>query len=361
MSSPIIPPEPTQSTPTADMPGSSKEATFQALIQEALAPVLPELLGPQPTDLEIHANERVIRDLTKEPTNQNMEIGATVPEAEEMTPKDRKALVKSLARKLDKFLETQVLYEPDDITDIPIKKETGSRTEDSGAVGRQAAFVTKQRNLPDQQLTVGEACRRLGLKRDPVSRLPMLDPGHASGIEPFALRPWQATGVQWMFSQESEPIRGGIVADACGMGKTLMALTLIFLDAKRRSEDPNAIFRPNLIVVPSMIFHVWFDEIKSRFGDAIKLHLFYGWKEIIPNFESDPNFLLGADEEKLEKLACAVAALDPKRPHTAFTVFLTTYNTWRMCQYETERGTLLLSEIVRFPFILVTTEKIFLC
>ncbi|KAJ5911706.1 SNF2-related protein [Penicillium subrubescens] len=192
---------------------------------------------------------------------------------------------------------------------------------------------------------------RLGIKRDPVSRLPILDPGHASGFQPFALRPWQATGVQWMFSQESELIRGGIVADACGMGKTPTALTLIFLDAKRRSEDPNAVFRPNLIVVPSMIFYVWFDEIKSRFGDAIELNLFYGWKEILPEFESDPKFLLGVDEREIDRLARAVAALDPKRPHTAFTVFLTTYNTWRMCQYETERGTLLLSETVRITFI----------
>jgi SNF2 family DNA or RNA helicase len=309
------------------------------------------LFGPQPTDFEIHANERVIKDLTKEPTNRNKTIGATVPVTKEMTPEDQKALAKTLARELDNFLETQVLYEPDDISHVPLKKDAGPQTEGSGAASYQAVFATKQRNPLDQQLTVGEACCRLGIKRDPVSRLPILDPGHASGIQPFALRPWQATGVQWMFSQESELIRGGIVADACGMGKTPTALTLIFLDAKRRSEDPNAVFRPNLIVVPSMIFYVWFDEIKSRFGDAIELNLFYGWKEILPEFESDPKFLLGVDEREIDRLARAVAALDPKRPHAAFTVFLTTYNTWRMCQYETERGTLLLSETVRITFI----------
>ncbi|GLI77524.1 hypothetical protein PoHVEF18_005814 [Penicillium ochrochloron] len=343
MSSTIPTLEPTQSTPATALPGASKEEKFQELIQEALAPVLPELLRPQPTDLEIHANERVIKDLTKDPTIKNMEIGATVPATEEMTPEARKALAKTLTRELDNFLETQVLYEPDDITCVPPKKDAGSQNEDSGAVGCRKVFATKQRNLADQHLTVGEACRRLGIKRHPISWLPIVDPGSASGIRPFALRPWQATGIQWMFSQESEPIRGGIVADACGTGKTLMALTLIFLDAKRRSEDPNAVFRPNLIVVPSMIFHVWFKEIESRFGDAIELHLFYGWKEILPNFKSQPNFLLNYEEIWLDKLAKAVEALDPKNPHTAFTVFLTTYNTWRKCQCQTDRELLLSS------------------
>jgi hypothetical protein len=40
MSSTIVPPEPTQYTPAATMPESSKEETFQEPIQEALAPVL---------------------------------------------------------------------------------------------------------------------------------------------------------------------------------------------------------------------------------------------------------------------------------------------------------------------------------
>jgi SNF2 family DNA or RNA helicase len=346
MSSKKIPPESTQSTPAAAMPGASKEESFQELIRDALAPVLPELLAPQSTDLEIHANERVIKDRTNDPTIRNMEIGVTVPVPEGMTPEDQKTHVKTLTRDLDNFLEDQVLYEPDNITSVPHKRDAESQTEDSAAVGRQSIFATKQCNLADQHLTVGEACRRLGIRRDPISRLPILGPGENSGTQPFTLRPWQVTGVQWMFTQESEPIRGGIVADACGMGKTLMALTLIFLDAKRRSENPNAIFRPNLIVFPSMIFHVWFDEIKSRFGNAIELHLFYGWKEILLSLESDPHFLLGADEAKLDKLANAVAALDPKRRHTAFTVFLTTYNTWRMCQYETKRERLLLSQEV---------------
>ncbi|KAJ5363984.1 SNF2-related protein [Penicillium cataractarum] len=334
--SPTLPPQPAQATPLPGMLGPSNEEVFQAQIQEALAPVLSELSAPLPTDLKIHANERVIKDLTKNPTIKDMQVGARVPVAKPMEPEDRKALANMLTRELDNFLECQALYEPEDITSVPLNKDIKSQVQASGDVGGQGEVAVEKRSTTDQTLTVGEACRRLGLRKDPVTHLPLVEPGDSSGRPPFSLRPWQAPGIEWMMAQESEPIRGGIVADGYGLGKTLMALTLIFLDAKRRALDPNAVFRPTLIVVPSWIFHIWFDEITVRFGNAIKLHLFYGWQEILPDPVSTPNFLLGAEADKLDKLAKAIAALDSRSSHTAFTVFLTTYNTWRRSQGEIE-------------------------
>jgi hypothetical protein len=170
MFSTVLLPETTQSTPTTDMPGSSKEEIFQALIKETLALVLSELLAPQPTDLEIHANEHVIKELTKNPTIKNKEVGSSVLVAKRMKRKERKALAQVLTWELDKLLENQILYKPDDITGVPFKENTGSQATVSCPEDSKGKLVVEQRSQKSQQLTVGEACRRLGLRRDPVNR-----------------------------------------------------------------------------------------------------------------------------------------------------------------------------------------------
>lgn len=43
----------------------------------------------------------------------------------------------------------------------------------------------------------------------------------------ISIKPWQATGVHWMLEQEKSPVKGGILADACGLGKTLDTLLLV--------------------------------------------------------------------------------------------------------------------------------------
>ncbi|KAJ6109633.1 hypothetical protein N7486_001868 [Penicillium sp. IBT 16267x] len=43
-------------------------------------------------------------------------------------------------------------------------------------------------------------------------------------VPPTYLKPWQLTGVTWMLDQEATPLHGGLLADACGLGKTLSAL-----------------------------------------------------------------------------------------------------------------------------------------
>ncbi|OQD60625.1 hypothetical protein PENPOL_c022G04919 [Penicillium polonicum] len=59
-----------------------------------------------------------------------------------------------------------------------------------------------------------------------------LDPGarppSSYAVSPTILKPWQITGVSWMLQQEASPLHGGILADACGLGKTLTALTLTY-------------------------------------------------------------------------------------------------------------------------------------
>jgi SNF2 family DNA or RNA helicase len=64
------------------------------------------------------------------------------------------------------------------------------------------------------------ACRFLGVDLDD----PVL---HTEHTQTVTLKPWQVVGADWILRQESLPVRGGIVADACGTGKTIQMLTAI--------------------------------------------------------------------------------------------------------------------------------------
>lgn len=50
------------------------------------------------------------------------------------------------------------------------------------------------------------------------------------------MKPWQVTGAQWILDQEASPINGGVVADACGTGKTIQVLMAIVFAAQQLTE-----------------------------------------------------------------------------------------------------------------------------
>ncbi|KAJ5409164.1 uncharacterized protein N7487_003523 [Penicillium crustosum] len=104
---------------------------------------------------------------------------------------------------------------------------------------------------------------------------PVLTPPSSYPVSSTILKPWQVTGVSWMLQQEASPLHGGILADACGLGKTLTALTLIYQAALVQPRPP---YRPTLILVPSALIDTWLLEIERHFGDALTVRLFYGAK-----------------------------------------------------------------------------------
>jgi hypothetical protein len=61
----------------------------------------------------------------------------------------------------------------------------------------------------------------------------------SAGGDGVVLNPWQVIGVAWAMSQEAGPCRGGVIADACGIGKTIQMLGVISESvsiAQRRAE-----------------------------------------------------------------------------------------------------------------------------
>lgn len=105
-----------------------------------------------------------------------------------------------------------------------------------------------------QSPPLDEACSYAGFP--PIEGVPTFcleDNGHENG-KTTALKPWQPSAVAWLMRQLESPLHGGILADACGLGKTLTSLCLIYLSGRRTlNRDPSTIFRASLVVVPARI------------------------------------------------------------------------------------------------------------
>ena len=69
--------------------------------------------------------------------------------------------------------------------------------------------------------------------------------------EPYTLFPHQIEGVQWMIQQEQSDIKGGLLCDDPGLGKTIQILSLI----KQRTIDYHN--EHNLIICPLALIQQW--------------------------------------------------------------------------------------------------------
>eukprot|EP01060_Flectonema_neradi_P004522 TRINITY_DN1292_c0_g1_i3.p1 TRINITY_DN1292_c0_g1~~TRINITY_DN1292_c0_g1_i3.p1 ORF type:complete len:1205 (+),score=247.80 TRINITY_DN1292_c0_g1_i3:162-3776(+) len=85
----------------------------------------------------------------------------------------------------------------------------------------------------------------------------------ADDIDPITtlslpLLPFQQVGVAWMMNQEVSDVKGGILSDEMGMGKTIQTIALIVAtNNQTRSKNPT------LIVCPSSALGQWTEEIKK--------------------------------------------------------------------------------------------------
>lgn len=82
------------------------------------------------------------------------------------------------------------------------------------------------------------------------------------------LYPHQVRGVEWMMIREQHPIRavrGGLVLDDTGLGKTLQTLTLVL------SDFINESYSTTLVVCPAHLVRVWDLEIRTHFKEASKV------------------------------------------------------------------------------------------
>ena len=120
-----------------------------------------------------------------------------------------------------------------------------------------------------------ESCKLLGLDpRKPI--LPFMsaefdDDGLPEKIPgSLEMNPWQVTGSGHMIDRELGPLKGGIIADTTGLGKTVQALAAIQECAYRaianaKNGNQRKSFKMTVIVVPIGTIEVWVAEIKAHF------------------------------------------------------------------------------------------------
>lgn len=105
--------------------------------------------------------------------------------------------------------------------------------------------------------------------------------------EVLELNGWQVTGVAWAIQQESLPIRGSIIADDCGTGKTVIMLTTILEGARRAVRDAAAgargPWKPTLIIAPPHVVDVWVEEVTRFFASELDIWRFYESKDKVAN------------------------------------------------------------------------------
>ncbi|KAL2801512.1 P-loop containing nucleoside triphosphate hydrolase protein, partial [Aspergillus granulosus] len=196
--------------------------------------------------------------------------------------------------------------------------------EDNTLTGSDAVTETELNRVAEVRLNMHQ-----GTARAP----PLADACKVIGIDPtklevspkdhplFRLKAHQVTGVMWMQQQEAGPIHGGILADDCGLGKTLQALTLIWSRAGRKRSETGR-WGPTLIIAPTTVIPVWIREATHRFGDDLTLKLFY-WSSEHATDKTVKNLTINDRD-----LILFLEKLDWKDPQTSRTIVLTSYETW---------------------------------
>lgn len=215
----------------------------------------------------------------------------------DMTPSDRRMLVHHLLHSTHtSFIRNCVLYEPEDVSTVA--KETATAVlgpvlsaADAIQSAQEVDFEHESHRVAEMDEVPGEtiqeaqgtddwvenlqsydhvsapapmfkdACYYAGIPTKIIDRKlqAILNPENSHHIDETTLKPWQVTAVAWMMDQESRGLGGGILGDACGLGKTLTALSLIPFSARKAQVhgDSDIQLRPNLVVTPSGVIDVW--------------------------------------------------------------------------------------------------------
>lgn len=102
------------------------------------------------------------------------------------------------------------------------------------------------------------------------------------------LRPYQATGLQWLWSLFSHNL-GALLCDDMGLGKTHQAMGLISAVANAAKEEGrNPRF---LIVCPTSVIYHWQSQLQ-KFLPGLKSHVFHGLGRSLEQFKSEGQILL---------------------------------------------------------------------
>lgn len=84
-------------------------------------------------------------------------------------------------------------------------------------------------------------------------------------VDPY---PYQVIGIEWLVSQKKLGLKGAILGDVMGLGKTLQAIGFI-------TKNVNSGFQNNLVICPATLIDNWKKEI-NRFSPNLKVLTHFG-------------------------------------------------------------------------------------
>jgi SNF2 family DNA or RNA helicase len=142
---------------------------------------------------------------------------------------DRKAVLRYLSGKLAILFDaaTSIDSVSDDRAVAMTSFMEGKEADEAAEKDRMLKFWRLQERystLSAKSPGFIEGCKTLGI--DPDQRNLVRD-------SRLQLTPWQVTGVCWMYGMEKSELKGGLVCDDCGVGKTILALGYIYHSNKR--------------------------------------------------------------------------------------------------------------------------------
>lgn len=142
-----------------------------------------------------------------------------------------------------------------------------------------------------------------------------------------SLKPWQVIGVDWLRSCRALSGINPLLADDCGLGKTLQGLGGVYAEyLKAKSLPPEeqvGPYRPTLILCPRILALNWLADNKNLLNNGLEVFMWAGRA-------ADAGDLIDHDriiDGTVEDLAKTIKRLDPADPETARKVFVTSYNT----------------------------------
>lgn len=216
--------------------------------------------------------------------------------------------------------------EDEEMTDIG----TADTAVDATQTEEHADFWSLRKDLSTISAAVpsfADSCIELGY--DPAEHakddISIQDSANAASL---TLMPWQVQGAAWMRNQENGPVKGGMVSDDSGTGKTILALLFLAKQAEKIAAEHKAgkevDCRPTLVICPSSTLEIWLSEWRSHFQGCLNLRLLYG----SPKVEEDagrscvmlPSNVLQAYRE-------IVTTMDRNTASSAQSIVLTTYET----------------------------------
>lgn len=141
------------------------------------------------------------------------------------------------------------------------EKKILRRNEENKIIFLNHEVLNENLSLPNEDFSIEHVRHPIGLKTK--------------------LMDYQLYGISWMKNREESNIRGGILADQMGMGKTIQTIGLMLL---------GDFAQINLVVLPAIALNQWIDECEKHAPEMFNIYKHHGRHKIdIKTFEKNKN------------------------------------------------------------------------